>query len=66
MSVYLDCAKRHLEKHQMGYRDEDHLAAAAWNIFAMMHQEHQLERGFLPVELDDLPNYLTEEERKNG
>lgn len=66
MSVFLDCAKRHLEKHHMGYRDEDHLAAAAWNIFCMMHQEHQLKRGKLPEELDDLPCYVTDEEQLSG
>lgn len=66
MSVFLDCAKRHLEKHHAGYRDEDHLAAAAWNVFAMMHHEHQIERGFLPAELDDLPCYLTDAERLEG
>lgn len=57
-SVYIDCAMRHLQKHLAGHRDEDHLAAAAWNVFAMMHQEHQFERGLLPKSLDDLPMYL--------
>ena len=66
LSETLDCAMRHLQKHLMGYRDEDHLAAAAWNVFAIMHYEHQIERGFLPAELDNLPNYLTPEERENG
>lgn len=66
LSVFLDSAMRHLQKHLMGYRDEDHLAAAAWNVFGIMHVEHQIERGFLPAELDDLPNYLTPEERENG
>lgn len=66
LSETLDCAMRHIQKHMMGYRDEDHLAAAAWNVFAVMHYEHQIERGFLPAELDNLPNYLTEDERKNG
>jgi len=65
-SVFLDCAFRHLQKHLIGLRDEDHLAAAAWNIFAMMHQEHQLLRGMLPKELDDLPCYVTAEERTKG
>ncbi len=35
----LDSAKRHLDKWLMGMKDEDHLAAAAWNIFAIMHFE---------------------------
>jgi hypothetical protein len=66
MSVALNCAKRHLEKHHMGYRDEDHLAAARWNIACMMHVEHQIARGMLPAELDDLPCYVTDEERDSG
>lgn len=66
MSVLLDCATRHLQKHLMGYRDEDHLAAAAWNVFAMMHTEHQIARGSLPKELDDLPHYVTDEESRTG
>ena len=51
-SRYVDSAKRHLDKYVMGMTDEDHLAATAWNIFAIMH--HQ-ELGQL--ELDDMPHY---------
>lgn len=52
-SRYIDSAKRHLNKYVMGMEDEDHLAAAAWNIFAIMHHE---ELG--QFELDDMPHYL--------
>lgn len=52
-SRYLDSAKRHLNKFLMGLQDEDHLAAACWNIMAIMH--HQ-ELG--QYDLDDLPHYL--------
>ncbi len=48
----LDSALRHLIKYQMGMRDEDHLAAAAWNVFAIMHFEETGRR-----DLDDLPKY---------
>ena len=34
-------AVRHLYKWLRGSRDEDHLAAAAWNIFAIMHFEEE-------------------------
>lgn len=56
-SRYVDSAKRHLDKFIMGIADEDHLAAAAWNIFAIMHHQelHQ-------DELDDMPHYLTTSE----
>lgn len=53
-SRYIDSAKRHLNKFLMGMEDEDHLAAAAWNIFALMHHEELQE-----FNLDDLPHYLS-------
>lgn len=49
----VDSAKRHLDKYIMGMNDEDHLAAAAWNIFSIMHYQ---ELGM--NELDDMPHYL--------
>jgi len=57
ISVFMDCAMRHLQKHLRGERDEDHLAAAAWNVFAAIHVEHQAQIGALPAELLDLPDY---------
>ncbi len=53
-SRYVDSAKRHLDKFVMGMEDEDHLAAAAWNILAIIHHE---ELG--QMELDDMPHYLS-------
>lgn len=38
-SRYLDSARRHLNKFVMGMEDEDHLAAACWNIMAIMHHQ---------------------------
>jgi hypothetical protein len=51
-SRFLDSAKRHLECFHMGWTDEDHLAQAAWNIFAIMHFQ---ELG--NTDLDDMPHY---------
>jgi hypothetical protein len=51
---YLCSAVRHTFKHLWGYRDEDHLAAAAWNIFAAIWTEEEIRQGRLPKELDDL------------
>ena len=56
-SRYVDSAKRHLNKFVMGMEDEDHLAAAAWNILAIIHHE---ELG--QTELDDMPHYLSHKE----
>lgn len=52
-SRYVDSAKRHIDKFIMGMTDEDHLAAAVWNLMAIMH--HQ-ELGQL--EFDDMPHYV--------
>lgn len=35
----IDSAFRHMAKWLMGYKDEDHLAAATWNLMAIMHFE---------------------------
>ena len=53
-SRYTDSAMRHLQKFIMGMEDEDHLAAAMWNIHAIIH--HQ-EVG--QTDLDDMPHYLS-------
>lgn len=55
ISRYLDSAMRHLVKYLGGDRGEDHLAAAAWNIFAIMDHEERIERGMLDPELNDMP-----------
>ena len=54
-SVYVDAAMRHLTKYLAGWNDEDHLAAAIWNIAALMFMEAKM------PELDDLP-----ERRREG
>ncbi len=50
---------RSLLRHAFGYlagnRDEDHLAAVAWNAFALMDHEDRLRSGELPRALDTLP-----------
>ena len=56
-SRYVDSAKRHLNKYVMGMDDEDHLAAACWNIIAIMHHQELGEN-----EWDDMPHYLTKGE----
>jgi hypothetical protein len=49
--------KRHVMKYQQGMRDEDHLAAIMFNAMALIHYEEMIERGVLPPELNDMPNY---------
>ncbi len=55
LSVFYDSGVRHLLKHFAGLRDEDHLAAALWNISCMVDTEERIREGVLPKELDDLP-----------
>lgn len=54
MSRCMDSALRHLNQYKEGYRDEDHLAQCAWNLFALMHFEE------LRPDLNDLPKYIKE------
>lgn len=56
ISRYLDSALRHTFNHLEGQRDEDHLAAAAWNILAAIETEVRIADGSLPFSLDDLPD----------
>jgi hypothetical protein len=55
---YLDSCPRHLNKYKEGHRDEDHLAAAVWNLMAFIHTEEMIKRGLLPASLDDRPESL--------
>lgn len=59
VSRCLDSALRHLNQYRMGLRDEDHLAHAAWNLFAAMHFEAMVEHGGDPA-LVDHPVYVAQ------
>ena len=47
--TFYDCACRHLAKYQCGLDDEDHLAAAAFNVLGAMLMENTM------PEMQDLP-----------
>lgn len=55
---YLESAIRHLYTYLEGCREEDHLAAAMWNVQSLIHTEEMIRRGVLPKELDNLPSYM--------
>ena len=59
---FLDSASRHINEYREGMRDEDHLAAAAWNIACIIHTEEMIERGLLPKELMNIPSYMSTKE----
>ena len=52
---YIDSAMRHINKLLSGMTDEDHAAAAMWNIGCFIHTQTLVALGKLPAELDDLP-----------
>jgi hypothetical protein len=54
--------KRHIRAYQEGHRNEDHLAAAAFNVMVLLHTEAMVNRGLMPAELLDLPSYVKEAE----
>ena len=61
LSRFIDSALRHLFQYLAGERDEDHLAAAAWNVMGIMEMQERIREGILPSELDDIPLSLSEE-----
>jgi hypothetical protein len=58
LSVLADSAYRHLDKFIAGYDDEDHLAAALWNVAALAETVDRIRLGVLPSGLDDLPHTM--------
>lgn len=52
ISRCMDSALRHLNQYMEGLGDEDHLAAACWNIMATMHFEE------VKPELQDIPGRM--------
>lgn len=50
---YFDSAMRHLVKFQLSEKSEDHLAAAVWNILAMMWTLDECSNGRLPAILGE-------------
>ena len=67
LSSYIDSACRHLAKYQCGCDDEDHLAAAAFNILgAMLVEEIQPELIDLPMRKGKKRFCYFEKEENNG
>lgn len=54
--ICMDSAIRHLLKYVDGQDEEDHLAAAAWNIFCAMHMEERM------PEMQDIPSRIKNNE----
>ena len=59
MHSFYDSAMRHMFDYMANRlmkveQDEDHLAAAFWNLHGLIHTEEMIARGELPQELDDI------------
>lgn len=66
LTRYLDSAIRHIFQCLEGNEEEDHAAAAVWNMFGFMHTKELIEKGGLPGNLDNIPKYNIEEEVKDS
>src|SRR5262245_57116195 len=53
LSRYYSSTMRHMLKWFKGETDEDHLAAAIWNLTAILHHEIHIKAGHLPEILGD-------------
>jgi hypothetical protein len=57
-SRYMESVTRHINAFMRGDNSEDHLAAAAWNLFAIMDHQEKADLGILDRKFVDLPpNY---------
>jgi len=54
-SEYWASLRRHVAQAEMGMMNEDHLAAIAFNVMALMHNQECISKGLLPQVLDDWP-----------
>ena len=57
----MDSALRHINQYREGYREEDHLVQAIFNLAAIVHNLEMIDRELLPKDIDDLPIFLKED-----
>ena len=62
LSCFWDSAFRHMMKMMLGMDDEDHCAAAGWNLMCFIETKMRIELGILPKELDDMPKTFQNKE----
>ena len=54
LSVFISSGMSHFSKVSDCQKNEDHAAAAAWNVFGFIWTAEQIRLGKLPKELDDI------------
>jgi hypothetical protein len=57
LSELINSLERHIAQEKMGLTDERHDRAMAWEALVYLTTKIRIERGLLPVELDDMPKY---------
>ncbi len=60
MSRFMDSAMRHQNDYREGWRDEDHIIQAIWNLFGIVHYEEMIGRGLMDASFNDIPTYVPE------
>jgi hypothetical protein len=55
MSRCMDSGLRHTMQYLEGYRDEDHLAQAVFNLLAVIEFDERIKQGRLDPSVNDLP-----------
>ena len=60
MESYVNSALRHIFAMLDGKDDEDHYAAALFNVMGLWHTGHMISKGLLPDTLNDLPGGANE------
>ena len=59
ISRFVDSGMRHFLQFVNGHEDENHLAAAMWNLVCAYETILRIQKGELPKELYDLPKKVT-------
>ena len=65
LSRFVDAILRHTMQIIAGEDDEDHASAVAFNIMAFIHIKEMTDRGVLPSELNDMPDYIPPDPRRS-
>lgn len=60
LASYVDSMLRHGQDYLEGDRSEDHMAAVAWNAFAIMFTEEMIRQGKLSKEFANMPPRIVE------
>ncbi len=56
-SETLGSMERHIQAWKLGDTKEDHLAAIAFGVMALIHYEEEIKAGRLDPSIDDMPHY---------